>query len=263
MRLRLVIAYVGTGYMGWQVQAQHLAMQTIQGQLEHALQLLAGQEVRVHGSGRTDSGVHAERQVAHCDFPEDRYARLKDMRNSLNALLPCDIRVFAVQPCERNFHARFDAHNKTYRYRFWQERGFVPPALKPYVWCCGPLDVAVVREALPHLLGEHDFACLANAGTTGRESTVRTLYALELNENTVWEGCAPMLELFVTGSGFLKQMVRNMAGLLAEIGRGKVGSSDVPRILESRSRTALPAPTAPASGLTLMCVEYGKGHGKA
>ena len=260
MRLQLVVAYVGTRYMGWQIQAQSHAMQTIQGQLEHALGLLAGQNVRVHGSGRTDSGVHAERQVAHCDFPEDRYARLKDMRNSLNALLPEDIRVFAAKPCRQDFHARFDAHNKTYRYQFWQERGFVPPRLKPFVWCCGPLDVTAMRKALSHILGEHDFACLANAGTTGQESTVRTLYALEIRESTVWEGCAPMLELFVTGSGFLKQMVRNMAGLLAEIGRGKVDPESVPRILKSLSRTGLPAPTAPASGLTLMRVEYGKGR---
>lgn len=258
MRLRLEVAYVGTDYMGWQIQAERFAMQTIQGQLEHALGLLAGQGVRVHGSGRTDSGVHAERQVAHCDFPEERYARLRDMRNSLNALLPKEIRVFAVQSCAQDFHARFDAHDKTYRYQFWQERGFVPPRLWPFVWCCGPVDVAAMRAALPHFLGEHDFAALANAGACAQESTVRTLYSLEIRESTVWEGCAPMLELFVTGSGFLKQMVRNMAGLLVEIGRGKVEPDSVPGILGTGARTGLPAPTAPPSGLTLMRVEYGK-----
>ena len=155
MRIRLVVAYVGTSYMGWQVQAERFAMQTIQGQLEHALGLLAAAPVRVHGSGRTDSGVHAEGQVAHCDFPEARFAKLKDMRHALNAMLPDDIRVFVAEPCAQTFHARFSAHAKTYRYQFWMERGFVPPRLKPYVWCCGPLDVARMREALPHLQGEH------------------------------------------------------------------------------------------------------------
>lgn len=259
MRIRLVVAYVGTSYMGWQVQAERFAMQTIQGQLEHALGLLAAAPVRVHGSGRTDSGVHAEGQVAHCDFPEARFAKLKDMRHSLNAILPDDIRVFVAEPCAQTFHARFSAHAKTYRYQFWMERGFVPPRLKPYVWCCGPLDVARMREALPHLQGEHDFVCFANAGTKGMENTVRTLSELVLRETVVWQGCAPMLELFVTGSGFLKQMVRNMAGLLAEIGRNRVEPGAVPRLLQARSRKLLPAPTAPAAGLTLMQVSYPAG----
>lgn len=256
MRIRLVVAYVGTRYMGWQLQAGSQAMQTIQGQLEHALGLLAGEPVRVHGSGRTDSGVHADGQVAHCDFPRTRLALLKDMRHSLNAILPEDIRVFLAEPCPDSFHARFSAHAKTYRYQFWMEQGFVPPRIRPYVWCCGPLDVEHMRCALPYLQGEHDFACLANAGTRGMENTVRTLYELFLREVMVWQGCAPLLELTVTGSGFLKQMVRNMAGLLAEIGRGRLEPEVIPALLQARSRKSVPAPTAPAAGLTLMQVSY-------
>lgn len=262
MRLKLVVAYVGTAYQGWQLQSVSGALLTVQGQLEHALGLLAGGFVRVHGSGRTDAGVHAERQVCHCDFPEERWARLRDARNSLNALLPRDIRVFSVERVADDFHSRFDAHKKTYRYSFWTQKGFVPPALDPYVWCCGPLDARAMRRALPLLEGERDFAVFANAGGTvhseseGGRGTVRTIHRMTLEERTVWEGCEPLLELSVCGSGFLKQMVRNMAGLLACVGRGRVPVEDIPGFLAAGRREAMPTPTAPAKGLTLVTVDY-------
>ncbi len=257
MRLAIRLAYIGTAYFGWQLQAQGQSLRTVQGQLERALGVLAGEPVRAHGSGRTDAGVHAEEQVCHCDFPDGKWRRLRDMRHSLNSLLPEDIRVYAVIPVEDGFHARFDAHTKTYRYQFWQDRGAVPPRLAPFVWRCGPLDAGRVRQALPLLEGEHDFAFLANAGTE-RESTVRTVERLALDEVRVRPELEPMLTLDVTGPGFLKQMVRNMAGLLAEIGRGRLDPGCIPRYMAQGSRAGVPAPTAPARGLTLMRVAYGR-----
>ena len=134
----------------------------------------------------------------------------------------------------------------------------MPPRLVPYVWCSGPLDVERMRAALPFLQGRHDFACLANAGSRPGESTVRELYALTLAEDVVWQGCQPLLTLQVTGSGFLKQMVRNLAGLLAAIGRGRLEAAVIPRLLAQGERRLVPTATAPARGLTMVSVDYGE-----
>lgn len=260
MRLRLLLAYVGTRYHGWQIQGADLARHTVQGVLEAALSRLAGVEVRAFGSGRTDAGVHAEGQVVHCDIPDDRAGRIADWRHALNALLPDDIQVLEARQAADDFHARIHALDKTYRYCFWQERGFVPPRLRPFVWRCGPLDVDAMREAAALLVGTHDFAAFANAGTEVA-GTVRTLTAIEIEEaagEATWPPCLPLLVMTVTGTGFLKQMVRNMAGLLAEVGRGKVTAADVEGLLAAGRRSALPSATAPAGGLTLLRVRYGK-----
>ena len=265
MRLKLVLAYDGTGWHGWQIQAPSLALRTVQGQLEQALSRLAGAPVAAFGSGRTDAGVHALGQTVHCDVADERFPKIRDWRHALNALLPSAIRVLSCELCPDSFHARFSARAKTYRYRFWQEPGFVLPWLAPFVWRCGPLDAESMRRALEALQGAHDFASFANAGTPVQD-TVRTLYALELAEET-WEPCLvqslpclpphrPALRLDVTGSGFLKQMVRNIAGLLHDVGKGKIDPCQVPSFLEGRSRACLPSRTAPACGLALLKVHY-------
>jgi tRNA pseudouridine38-40 synthase len=256
MRLKLLLAYVGTQYRGWQIQQIPQAPPTIQGTLEAALQKIAGQMLRVHGAGRTDSGVHAHAQVAHVDIPEAR-ARLNWQR-SLNAILPDDIRIISVESVPDSFHARKDALHKTYIYQFWQERSFLPPQLAPFVWNCGPLEGEAMRAALPHLLGRHDFSGLCNRGTDV-QSRVRTvldarLYTLPPCE--YYPAHAPVLRFSVTANGFLKQMVRNMAGLLAACGRGKIQPEAIPALLASKSRQAMPAPTAPAQGLALTHIHY-------
>lgn len=265
MRLKLVLAYDGTGWHGWQIQAPSLALGTVQGQLEQALSRLAGAPVAAFGSGRTDAGVHALGQTVHCDVADERFPKIRDWRHALNALLPSAIRVLSCEPCPDSFHARFSARAKTYRYRFWQEPGFVLPWLAPFVWRCGPLDAESMRRALEALKGAHDFASFANAGTPVQD-TVRTLYALELAEES-WDPCLvqslpclpphrPALRLDITGSGFLKQMVRNIAGLLHDVGKGKIDPCQVPSFLEGRSRACLPSRTAPACGLALLKVHY-------
>ena len=256
MRLKLVLAYVGTNYSGWQIQEKRDPPPTVQAALEAALRRIACAPVRAHGAGRTDAGVHAHGQVAHCDVPDQRAGL--DWRHSLNALLPPDIRVVQAEPAAPDFHARTDALHKTYAYRFWQERAFVPPCLAPFVWACGPLDADAMRAALPHLLGRHDFASLRNAGTD-MESSVRTVLAAEVRPLPPcgdYPPHAPQLCLNVTADGFLKQMVRNMAGLLAACGQGRIRPADIPALLEARDRRAVTSVTAPPQGLTLVRVTY-------
>ena len=256
MRLRLVLAYLGTAYSGWQIQEKPCPPPTIQGRLEAALHRLTGRQIRIFGSGRTDAGVHAHAQVAHCDVPDTRAGQ--DWRRCLNALLPDDIRVLGAFPALPDFHARKDACCKTYVYQFWQEHAFIPPALTPFVWSCGPLDVAAMLAALPCLQGEHDFASLQNAGTD-IDGTVRRISHLELEtmpQQSFYPTHAPLLRLRVTANGFLKQMVRNIAGLVVACGRGKLDAGQIPTILAACDRRALPSPTAPPGGLTLAQVEY-------
>ena len=214
MRLRMLLAYKGSNYSGWQVQESANSPPTIQGCVEKALATLNRSPVRVTGSGRTDAGVHALGQVAHCDVAD----RLTEQawRRGLNALLPRDIRVLESSVVHPRFHARKDARRKTYVYHFWQERDLLPPMLADYVWNCGRLALQNMRKALPALLGEKDFAALQNRGAE-TSSTIRSVFFISLEPMPAlqsWPAHAPMLRLTVTANGFLKQMVRNMAGPL-------------------------------------------------
>ncbi|MBD5646137.1 MAG: tRNA pseudouridine(38-40) synthase TruA [Desulfovibrio sp.] len=262
MRLKLLLAYDGTGFSGWQIQEKPNPPPTVQGTLEAALARLTGGPVRVFGSGRTDAGVHAHGQVAHCDVP-DRPGL--DWRHALNAVLPPTVRVLAAEAAAPDFDARRDALAKTYVYQFWREPRFVPPTLAPFVWACGPLDEAAMRATLPAFLGERDFASLRNAGSETRGS-VRHIFAASLTAlapQEFYPPHVPLLRLSVTASGFLKQMVRNMAGILAACGRGKLAPDAVPDLLAACDRAAVPAATAPPQGLALACVEYGAARGDA
>ena len=257
MRLKIVLAYVGTAYSGWQIQERESPPPTVQAALEQALATLAGGFVRIFGAGRTDSGVHAHGQVAHCDVPDD--SAVTNWQHSLNALLPKDIRILSAVRCATAFHARRDAIRKTYIYRFWPETAFVPPPLAPFVWPCGPLDLSAMKACLPHLAGQQDYRSLQNAGTD-LESTVRTIFAAAIEpmpHQEFYPPHAPELRLTITADGFLKQMVRNIAGLLASAGRGRIAPDEVPAILAARSRRGNPAMTAPAPGLALAHVDYG------
>lgn len=276
MRLALLLAYEGTRWSGWQIQEKPNPPPTIQGAVETALARIAGGAVRVFGAGRTDAGVHAHGQVAHCDIPDavaarearapagaDRDGRAGRWRRALNALLPEDVRVLAAREARPDFHARIDALHKTYVYAFWTERGFTPPSLAPRVWACGPLDADAMRAAAAALIGRHDFASFRNAGTE-TETTTRTLLSLELEElppPPFLPPCAPFLRLTLRADGFLKQMARNIAGLLASCGRGRADPAAVPAMLAACDRRAMPAPTAPARGLALARIAYPDGDG--
>jgi len=255
VRLKLTVAYVGTHYHGWQVQARPSGeLTTVQGMLEAAAAHVAGVPVHVHGAGRTDAGVHAEAQIAHMDIPVTR-AHV-DWQMALNTLLPRDIRVSSVERVTRDFHAQFDAKRKTYAYRLWLSLRYTPPMLYPFVWACGPLDVDAMRAVIPHLTGRRDFSSLKNAGTE-MLSTVRTLYSIRCTPDDAAGYCEGERELVWTfeADGFLKQMVRNCMGLLVAAGRGKLNPEDVPAILKAADRRH-PGTTAPAQGLVLKSIDY-------
>lgn len=244
-RLRLTVAYVGTRYRGWQIQPSG---ETIQGVLESCLERICAVPVRVHGSGRTDAGVHALGQVAHCDIPDSKIHI--PWQKALNALLPDDIAITQAVIVDPSFHARFSARSKDYSYTLWTEPRFVLPQRVPFVWAVRDLDIGAMDEAAAMLVGCHDFASLKNAGTDTNGS-VRTVTAI-----TSAPGLTPGEWVWsFQADGFLKQMVRNLMGLLVAIGRQVLTPEDVPRILTACDRRMAPA-TAPPQGLCLEKVEY-------
>lgn len=255
VRVKLTLAYVGTHYHGWQIQARsegHLL--TVQGLLEQAVAHVAGMPVHVHGAGRTDAGVHAEGQVAHMDVPAARAG--VDWQLALNTLLPHDIRVVRAEMAPEGFHAQFGAKRKRYLYRLWLSLRYTPPRLYPFVWSCGPVDVDRMVEAAHHLEGRQDFSSLKNSGTE-LLSSVRTMYAVRCLSTGAHGFCEGERELVWSfeADGFLKQMVRNSMGLLVAVGRGKLSPADIPVILEAKDRRKA-GPTAPAQGLTLDSIDY-------
>ena len=253
-RLKLTIAYVGTAYKGWQTQAVPKAepLPTVQTFLENAVAHVLGEHVHVHGAGRTDSGVHADAQVAHVDIPEQR--RGMNWQQALNTLLPRDIRITDAQIVPDTFHAQFSAVRKTYEYRLWLSLRYTPPKLYPFVWACGPVDVSRMDEAAQYLLGTHNFASLRNAGTD-MATTVRTLLAITRTPGGPISPENAELTWYFEANGFLKQMVRNTMGLLVAVGQGKREPGDIPAILAACDRRSAPL-TAPAKGLTMKRVWY-------
>jgi tRNA pseudouridine38-40 synthase len=250
VRLKLVLAYQGTDFSGWQLQPEGFG-RSVQGCVEEALARLAGTFVRLQGASRTDAGVHALAQTAHVDVPADRVHL--PWRRALNAILPPDVTVISVERAAPRFHARACPAIKTYTYTFWHENGFLLPQRRAFVWPVGPLDFAAMERAACEFVGTHDFAAFQNAGTDV-ESTVRTVDAIVRRETcqphksheSVWA---------VTGGGFLKQMVRNIMGCLVEVGRGKANAQTVRSLLATKDRTLAPQ-TAPARGLCLESMEF-------
>ncbi len=254
-RLRLTIAYTGTAYHGWQIQIRKdKYLPTVQALLERSLHKITGQKVHVHAAGRTDAGVHARAQVAHADVP-DSLAHM-DWQLALNTSLPKDIRIMDACLVADSFHAQFDAISKRYTYRLWLSRRCTPPWLAPYVWACGPVHVEAMDEAAQLLCGTHDFASLQNRGTDIK-TTIRTVESITRDPNGPIANTDANIELAWTfcANGFLKQMVRNMMGLLVTVGRGKLPPSAVTDILTTCDRRHAGI-TAPAHGLTLTEVLY-------
>jgi tRNA pseudouridine38-40 synthase len=242
-RYRLFIAYEGTAYHGWQVQAHS---QSIQGEIEKALSIFFHQPIRIIGAGRTDTGVHARGQCAH--FSTDMVFEPRRLLHALARLLPSDIRVYQVEAVDKNFHALYSAKRKIYAYHVWQEAIIDPFCRRTVTHFTYPLNMQKIDEALEYLQGTHDFAAFANQGTPVH-CTIRTLFRVERKP-------APggfLIEF--EGDGFLYKMVRNMMGLLLDIGRGKLEPTSIPALFESKDRK-LGSFAAPASGLCLMQVIY-------
>ncbi len=245
-RLRFEVAYDGTDFHGWQVQP---GLPTIQGTLEEIITRIEGAPVHVEGSGRTDAGVHAFAQVAAVSLgnriPPDNF------RRAVNRLLPYTIRIRSVHEVPLDFHPRFHARSKTYEYRIYREE-VCPPFDRRFVYHHPyPLNEAAMTEAAPLFEGEHDFSAFAAADEKDKlnRSKVRAVFRSVLSRNE------SMLVYSVTAAGFLKHMVRNMVGVLLEIGKGNLTGDDLRARLQPESGIK-PGPSVPASGLFLVSVDY-------
>jgi tRNA pseudouridine38-40 synthase len=242
---RLTLEYDGTNFDGWQVQAA--GSRTIQGCLEDAIERVCGQRLRVDGSGRTDAGVHALGQVASLRV-ESRFDA-PALQRALNGVLPADMAVVAAAAAADDFHARHDARAKLYSYRVWNGVARSPLRAPRCHWVAPALDLASMRAAALDFVGRHDFASLQAAGSD-IEQTVRTLNRLELVGESRGE-----IEIQVEGDGFLRHMVRNLAGTLIEVGLERRAPDSIPELLRRCDRR-LAGPTAPAQALTLVRVSY-------
>lgn len=261
--LKLILAYDGSEFAGWQVQPGRA---TIQGTLASAIGRLTGENVLPQGSGRTDAGVHALAQVA--TFQTASQIPTENWIKALNDILPASIRVLEVGEAAPDFHARKSARAKTYRYRMY--RGAIcPPFLARYVWHYPfPLEEIAMAQCAGLVVGEHDFTSFAavdpervervaagetpsrgERGEKAQGSNVRTIFS------SAWTREGDDLTYTVRGSGFLHHMVRNLVGTFLLAGKGTLTRDDFDAILAARNRSAA-GPTAPASGLYLVDVEY-------
>ena len=246
-RLCMTIAYDGLPFRGWQSQAHG---NTIQDRIEAAFaSLCGGERITVHGSGRTDAGVHARGQVAHADVPAADRHTTERWRGALNAFLPAAIRVKTVRVVPHSFHARFSSRGKVYRYRLCND-----PVLDPFeygrAWHLpGELDLDVLHRASHLLVGRHDFAAFAANRRTPVEDTVRTIRQITIRQR------GGLLTLNFEGDGFLYKMVRLMTGTLVRCAQGRLSPSRIEEFL--RGKHGKPHFVAPAEGLYLMRVLYG------
>ncbi len=242
-RLRLLVEYDGTDFVGWQRQDNG---PSIQAALEDGMRAMTGEAREVRGAGRTDAGVHALGQVAHVDTERD--IPLRGFLLGLNSQLPRTIGVRAVDEVGAEFDARFSARGKLYRYSIWNAP--VRSATRDrFVWHVRrPLDAGAMAAGARHLVGRHDFAAF-RASDCERKTTVRTLSRVDVTRD------GDLVTIEVEGDAFLKNMVRILTGTLAEIGQGRRSADEVPALIEGRDRTRSGV-TAPPQGLCLVRVDY-------
>ncbi len=245
-RLRFTVSYDGTDFHGWQVQP---GLPTIQAVLQEVIGAIEGRAVHVAGSGRTDAGVHALAQVAAVSLenpiPPDNF------RRAVNRLLPKSIRINEICETNPDFHPRFDARRKTYQYRIYRKE-VCPPFVRQYVYHHPyPLNESAMIEAAPLLEGEHDFTAFAASDQHDETSRSkrRTVFASSFSRKE------DLLIYSVTGSGFLKHMVRNVVGVLLEVGKGNLTQTDILERLKPECGLRA-GPSVPASGLFLVSVQY-------
>ena len=247
-RYRVTVSYDGTEFKGWQKQP---GLRTVQETIETAVKKLApeGAEVVIHGSGRTDAGVHAFGQVAHFDLA--REMQPFQLRRALNRWLPYDVRILDAERVDNNFHARRTAHSKEYRYKIYNDEVMHPMFRRTCAHVSKKLNIEKMKQAAAILIGEHDFAAFTANPNREVETTVRHVYSIDF----VIDG--PILELRFTGNGFLYKMVRSLTGVLISVGEEKFAPEFVQVIMDSKERTAI-VETAPARGLSLYKVNYPK-----
>lgn len=244
MNYKLLLQYDGTDFHGWQIQEGH---RTVQGELTQALSLIEGRGVNVHGSGRTDAGVHAEGQVASVEIQREITA--VKLRAAINGNMGKDVRVLSCQIVSDDFHARYSALEKTYVYRIVNG-----PVISPFWWRYAhhdarPLDLERMKAVGELFCGEHDWTAFS-AAQSDVEDRVRTVTGVAITERP-----DSLIEIRVSANGFLRYMVRAMAGTLMAVGRGELDRDAVAEALQTGVRP-IAAVTAPANGLTLLSVRY-------
>lgn len=249
MNYKLLLQYDGTEFHGWQIQGD---LRTVQGELTHALSLIDGRSVNVHGSGRTDAGVHAEGQVASVEI--QREITTTKLRSAINGNIGRDVRVLSVETVAADFHARYSALGKTYVYRIVNG-----PVISPF-WVryahqeARPLNLEHMKLGAELFLGKHDWTAFS-AAQSDVEDRVRTVTQVEIFECADERSHGSLIEIRVSAEGFLRYMVRAMAGTLLALGRGELDREAIIEALKTGSRPSA-AVTAPASGLTLLSVRY-------
>ena len=244
-RLKLIIAYNGAGLGGWQSQAHR---NTVQDQLEGAFRRVTGERLRVHGAGRTDAGVHALAQCAHVDLAERRLSSAQWVR-ALNANLSPAIRVLRCSYVRNDFHARYSAKAKVYRYRIWSAP-ILPPLEFERVWhVAAPLDLTILQAAAAKFVGTHDFAGFAANRGKPEADTIRTIHSVRVRKK------GPCITIDFEGDGFLYKMVRLMVGALAQCALGQSTADELAARLNS-DRPKGRRYAAPAEGLFLLRVRY-------
>ncbi len=247
-RFRLTLEYDGAGFAGWQVQPG--GRRTVQGVLGAALERVFGHPCRPAGASRTDAGVHAEGQVASVDLATELDA--DRVRRALNGVLPRDVAVVDAALATADFHARWAARSKLYRYRIWNGASPSPLRAAHTHRVFTPLELGAMRRAASHLVGRHDFRSF-RAARAAPGSTVRTLARVDLEGESRGE-----VRIWVEGDAFLRHMVRILAGTLVEVGIGRCDPDAIPALLAARDR-AEAGPTAPARGLCLVRVDLHEG----
>ena len=242
--IKLLIAYDGSRYNGW--QRQENTENTIQGKLETLLSKMTGEMVEIHGSGRTDAGVHAKGQVAN--FHTDTKMTIEEIKEYMNEYLPMDIAVLEAKDAAERFHSRLNVKRKTYCYHIWNSQVPNVFARKYSYQVPEPLDLEAMKKAAFYLLGTHDFKSFC-ARKKMKKSTVRMIESIDFQK----EG--DMIQITYRGNGFLYNMVRILTGTLIEVGKGERQPEEMKEILESQDR-AKAGFTAPAQGLFMERVAY-------
>lgn len=243
MRVQLTVAYDGTNYHGWQLQPNGITIESV---LNQALSDLLGEEITVIGASRTDAGVHSLGNVAV--FDTNTKIPAEKISYALNQRIPEDIVIQNSKEVASDFHPRHVKSSKTYEYRILNRRFKDPTRRKNTYFYHHPLNVQNMQKAASYFLGEHDFKSFCSAHTL-TETTVRTIYMLEVGKEK------DVITIRITGSGFLYNMVRIIAGTLILTGSGAILPEEIPQIIEKRDRSAA-GPTAPARGLTMIGIEF-------